>query len=178
MEHALGVGHGTPHLSRSCVGYGLLKFISDSSSNDWTATEVLPPSADETPVVDADEDILQMLVAGARVMHNEADSLGDQDDGIELNQWGNPKKRFGNQSTSTPSSEKKHGDIQWLLGDNIQRYVHQEGTTYSCFVWRRQQLTEIGYPWYREHGSKVVRLFYVNFWVWRVYWYLIPVPLI
>ena len=106
MEHALGVGHGTPHLSRSCVGYGLLNFISDSSSNDWTATEVLPPSADETPVVGADEDILQMLVAGARVMHNEADSLGDQDDGIELNQWGNPKNRLGNQSTSTPSSEK------------------------------------------------------------------------
>ena len=73
MEHALGVGHGTPHLSRSCVGYGLLNFISDSSSNDWTATEVLPPLANnDAPVMDADEHMVQILAAGAQGVNNEA----------------------------------------------------------------------------------------------------------
>ena len=66
LERALGVGHGTNHLLRIYDEYGPLRFISIMSYTDWNTTEVLPPAANYALVVDADEQMLQMLAAGAK----------------------------------------------------------------------------------------------------------------
>ena len=112
-----------------------LKFINVVTGHNWEATEVLPPAACEAPVVDADEDILQMLAAGARAIRNEEESLEDQDEDIELNRWGNPMNGWANRSTSTLST-KKHDEIQWLHGETDGKYVHQEGSNHRCYMWR------------------------------------------
>ena len=63
--------------------YGAVKIISVITENDWESTGVEPPAADDAPVVNADEDILQMLAAGARIMRDE-DNLGDHEGDIGL----------------------------------------------------------------------------------------------
>jgi hypothetical protein len=84
--------------------------------------------------MDADEDILQMLATGARVIRNEAESLGDQDDSIELNQWGNPIHGCGNRSTSTSSSEKTtvryNGFLERTFGGTCTK---REATTIASY---------------------------------------------
>ena len=50
--------------------YDSMRFISIIAYTDWHATEVLPPAANVAPVVDADNQILQMMAAGAQWVNN------------------------------------------------------------------------------------------------------------
>ena len=78
LEHVLEVGHGTNHLLRMYHTYGPVRFISVILYTDWhPTTEVLPPAVNDAPVVDADEQMLQILAAGAQGVNNKAGSLGD-----------------------------------------------------------------------------------------------------
>ena len=129
-----------------------MKIISVIKGRECEATEVIPPSADEAPVVDTYQDILQMLVTGAQAAHNGEESLEEQGKDIGLDRWGNTMNGWGNQSMSTSSTEENHGEIQWLHGEKVQKYVHGEGSGHHCYVWRRQQSRDFGYSWYRDQG--------------------------
>ena len=106
---------------------GAVKIISVITENDWGSIEVEPPQANAAPVVNVDEGMLQMLAAGTRILRDE-ETLGDHEEGVCLDGWGQHMDNWGEQSTSTTSTasaEENHGQIQWLQNTTVREYVRE-----------------------------------------------------
>ena len=133
--------------------YGAVKIISVITDQDWDSTEVEPPPADAAPVVNVDEDMLQILVAGAHILRDEK-NLVDHVEGVGLDGWGQQMDNWGERSTSTTSNvsvAENLGQIQWLQNTTVREYVHREGSDHRCYAWRKN-LRQREYPWYRDRG--------------------------
>ena len=82
----MGWGYGDTYMEWMYEEYGSVKIISMITDQDWDSVEVEPPPADAAPVVNVDEDILQILAAEAHILRDE-ENLGDHKGGVGLVGW-------------------------------------------------------------------------------------------
>lgn len=125
--------------------HGPVSFISIISLDEWYAEHI-------TPVVNAEDQMLQVLAAGVQGEVNDAGRWSEQSSNTEEEQWGNQH------STGRWSNEEEYGEIQWLRGQTVQKFVQSQDRDHQCFIWIHmatsagQCVPGNGHPWYLERG--------------------------